>query len=80
MNFDLSRSLDVRWTEIWKLSPLVEGRVGGPVDEFVHSSTTGLEASRLFFFSLTSLSCALSDVVVSLSAMNFTPESDVASS
>ena len=69
-----SGSVNVTSEQIWQLGPGLQYAISSPVDELVHTSASCLERRGLLILILPTFCHTLSDVVIGLHAVDFTPE------
>lgn len=74
--------MEVGGGQVGELSPGLEGRVASPVHELVDTAAAGLKASRLLLSlsALASLGETLGDIVVTVCALDFTPQTHMSGS
>lgn len=80
---NLSGSLNVSWSQIWKLGPLFQDAISNPVGKFVDTSAFCFLVRGFSFCTLTTFfaafDCTLSYIIIFLSSSDFAEETDVAS-
>ena len=69
----------VSWVGVWKLDPVFKDAVGDPIDLLVDAKPSRLDLSRNFSLFIV-LQLSLQDPVVTLSAVDFTPEPQLSGS
>lgn len=80
---NLSGSLNVSWSQIWKFGPFFQDAISNPVGKFVDTSAFCFLIRGFSFCTLTSFFAAfdrtLSYIIIFLSSSNFSKETDVPS-